>query len=137
MTQFKHAAVLKMYAEDATKTQTPWDLWEVQGTKGTWYPLQGPIAFKPEREYRRKKPRIELTLSDGTVFKWPAPLTNEPEFGEVYYAIDHSCGVISRKWTGAEMDFSALEAGFVHDTYYAASHHYKAIKTMNLRGTKA
>ena len=26
MTQFKHAAVLKMYAEDATKTQTPWDL---------------------------------------------------------------------------------------------------------------
>ena len=27
MTQFKHAAVLKMYAEDATKTQTPWDLW--------------------------------------------------------------------------------------------------------------
>ena len=40
-------------------------------------------------------------------------------------------------WTGAEMDVRALEAGFVHDTYYAASHHYKAIKTMNLRGTKA
>lgn len=64
-------------------------------------------------------------------------MNNEPEFGEVYYAIDHCCGVISRKWTCAEMDVRALEAGFVHDTYYAASHHYKAIKTMNLRGTKA
>ena len=37
----------------------------------------------------------------------------------------------------AEMDFSALNAGFVHDTNYAASHHYKAIKAMNLRGAKA
>ena len=30
MTQFKHAELLKMYAEDALKTPTPWNLWEVQ-----------------------------------------------------------------------------------------------------------
>ena len=33
MTQFKHAELLKMYAEDALKTPTPWNLWEVQVKK--------------------------------------------------------------------------------------------------------
>lgn len=59
MAQHKHAALMKLYYEDALETETPWERWETAASEGSdyWEPLLEQPHWNVNNVYRRKRPQ--------------------------------------------------------------------------------
>ena len=55
-----HAELMAQYAEDAKKTDRPWELWEVRADK-VWLHLLTHPRWEASEEYRRKPQKKKLT----------------------------------------------------------------------------
>lgn len=79
-----HAELMAQYAEDAKSTTKPWELWQVKGDDGDWWPCRGAILWGPDTEYRRK-PKTHcvhgIEIPD---------LRVTPKYDEYYYLADPS-----------------------------------------------
>ena len=127
MTAHKHATNMRLYAEDAAETDTPYLLWECR-LKGdsTWGGLdsKGPI-WNPSIEYRRKPRTIRIGERDV-----PAPMTTAPEIGQVVYRpTPSSNGDIFSAWTfnRYKEEIAMLKRGMLHDNEEAAIAHAEAL----------
>jgi len=60
MNPHPHAENMRLYAEDAAETDTPWRLWEVKARNGQiWGQIYGHPAWDEDAEYRRKQKPLE------------------------------------------------------------------------------
>ena len=70
MNAYIHAENMKIYAEDATKSETPWELWECQKPDRTdWISLETHPGWAPLVKYRRRLNEVEL-IKDAARYSW-------------------------------------------------------------------
>lgn len=56
-----HAIDMKLYADDAIETETPWDRWEyIPPGENSWYPCIGNPTWEVDSVYRRKQDENKL-----------------------------------------------------------------------------
>ena len=122
MTAHKHAALMLQYAEDATKTDTPWERWEYRTPDGGWWDMDSSPCWDEEAEYRRKPSVIKVGRHE-----FPKPLTEAPEEGTVYWTIEvggrNGFYVEHYKWLQNGEDESCIRQGLIHLTESAAQTH--------------
>lgn len=59
-----HAELMAAYAADAMETNKPWERWELQGdSTREWQPIDAPISFYENIQYRRKPQKEPADLS--------------------------------------------------------------------------
>lgn len=79
-----HAELMKQYAEDAAKSETPWENWEYTLKDiDKWFNLEYHPTWDESCEYRRKPKRkfIELNGKKFEIF------AEKPEHGEEYWCV--------------------------------------------------
>lgn len=77
-----HADLMKLYAEDAQKSETPWNNWEVNDNKhggNNWAALTNNPIWNDKYKYRRKQDKVYINN-----FEINAPV-RALTAGEVYY----------------------------------------------------
>lgn len=101
MAKHVHAENMAMFAEDAKRTDKPWELWETSESKSfkdgdwveDWEDLDDIPDWHPDVGYRRK---IQTITIEGIVF--PIPYKGEVVKGQKYYYVDiYMGGYIVRK----------------------------------------
>lgn len=116
----KHAALMALYAQDASETDEPWKRWE-SCVLGQWTALAQNPHWYPDREYRRKPKTI---MVNG--FEVPAPLDKVQVGTTVYIAspasLDLSVMVV---YTSGHNPY--FDRKIVHATRDAAVAHAKAM----------
>lgn len=86
MAKHPHAELMKLYAEDAMTTDTPWRLWEVrQKDIGTWSALVRHPSWYLGSEYRRKPKLIKV---EGIEFPVPVTTTFNDSENQEYFTIN-------------------------------------------------
>lgn len=61
MTAHIHAENMRLYAEDALETETPWERWEFKfGCDGDWLPVTEHPVWDTRSEYRRKTKTVYI-----------------------------------------------------------------------------
>lgn len=122
----KHAGLMAKYAEDALKSDEPWENWQyLSPWEEGWVDLVAHPRWKDDQEYRRKP----ITIQIGTQ-SIPEPVRKALQVGDSYYPmVVRLCRphVSAVKWTGSEWDYARLEAGFIHLTAEAAEAHADAL----------
>lgn len=124
MTAHIHAALMLQYAQDASTTDKPWELWEYFSDH-EWDKLTGSPAWDEGTKYRRK-PR---TISIGKI-DIPEPVREQLQNGEGYFvpAIDCGYGCTHRfSWRYDSTDNRLLKQGMVHLTEESAFSHAIAL----------
>lgn len=124
MTAHIHAALMLQYAQDASTTEKPWELWEYFADH-EWERLTGNPAWDDDTKYRRKPRTIRIGEID-----IPEPVRNQLQYGESYFApaIDCGDGCTNRfSWDYDPTDNRLLRQGMVHLTEDAALAHAKAL----------
>lgn len=53
MTQHIHAIAMRLYAEDAMHSETPWEQWDIHSGVD-WHPLREPPSWHQANRYRRR-----------------------------------------------------------------------------------
>ena len=126
-----HAAAMAQYAEDAVKTDMPWERWEVSYPDSDRFRnLLGNPEWATNRKYRRK-PKVILINGHEV----PEPHRTPLQCGEVYWTFTFFCAdVINVYWAGDSDDNNALKNGFIHLTKEAAEKHYNALKSFTAKG---
>jgi hypothetical protein len=122
MTAHKHAQNMLIYANDAYKTDRPWDLWECKSlesdkfTRMTMHP-----GWRDNFEYRHKIKTINING-----FEVPEPLREEPIKNSIYWVIgtdeSYSCN-----WRDLDFEKDRLKNGICHLTKEAAEIHRNAL----------
>ncbi|MCC8384621.1 hypothetical protein GPY51_10880 [Photorhabdus laumondii subsp. laumondii] len=127
MTACIHAELMMQYAQDALRTDEPWELWECEYEKGEGFST---LMYHPswfEGVIYRRKPEM---ITVGTV-SFPKPVDYELDYGVGYFYPNlHSRGGdrhCEHFWSGNEIDCSLLKIGFIHLTKEAAQQHCDAL----------
>jgi hypothetical protein len=125
-----HAELMRLFAEDAMETDTPWERWQMKTDKGDWIDYEMPYSpnWNLSVEYRRKPKKIRIGKYDV-----PEPLRVAPDYGDEYYVAAWAASGISYcwcSWEGARRDLQFLEAGLIHSTPEAAQYHIDAILSL-------
>lgn len=124
MTAHIHAALMLQYAQDASTTDKPWELWEYFSDH-EWDKLTGSPAWEECTKYRRKPRTIRIGEID-----IPEPVREPLRNGEEYFIPAIDCGdayVNKSTWDNDSMDNRLLKQGLVHLTEEAALAHAKAL----------
>lgn len=130
MPKFIHADNCTLYAEDAQETDEPWLRWQFLVGGVVWSDANAPLAFNPNKQYRRK-PR---TVRIGT-FDVPAPVREPLGYGALYWLADITNDApVSYKWHNDGTDLRYLAAGLIHLTKEAAQIHIDALLSFTKRG---
>ena len=109
-----HAEAMRLYAEDAKKTTTPWVgwLWEKPGVICS---LGTHPRWEVDRLFIRGKTKDEIQMPS---INLPKPITTPPTLGKTVYVIRSSwTGICGMYWGDGSTDMKALEEGRVHLTY--------------------
>lgn len=126
MTAHIHAALMLKYAQDASTTDKPWELWEFRCDEHEkWTILTGNPAWDDDTKYRRKPRTIRIGEID-----IPEPVREPLQNGEKYFVPAIDCGydnIDSFEWDGDSTDKRLLKQGMVHITEEAAREHAKAL----------
>ena len=122
-----HAENMKLYAQDAAETETPWDRWEwrpIRASVTEWVSGTASLTWSPENEYRRK-PRTHTVNG----FEVPEPMREKPEVGAKFYLPMPSAPDFQAEdmWTDSTWCDHLLERGLVHATKEAAIQNAKAM----------
>ena len=122
----KHAENMALYAQDAAKTDKPWERWEWRdiyhdGDDAPWNQLSFHPVWRMDSEFRRKPETIE-------VGKWefPKPITFAPKIDTIYWVIRlHPEGFAPDDliWSGDKADFDLLGNRMIHLSREAAQTH--------------
>lgn len=121
-----HADLMKLYAEDAAETATPWQRWEFRSEAMVrWAPVKGHPVWYESSEYRRK-PRMRSLNG----FEYPEPERMAPVDGTRYWIpnirmLDELTTLVF--WSGSVFDFFQLRRGLVHLSKENAEAHTRAI----------
>ena len=122
MTAHKHAALMLQYAEDATKTDTPWERWEFEVESGVWCNLSEHPAWLKNKNYRRKPQVIRVGRHE-----FPEPTKEEPKIGANYWIVSGYAnrGYIAESfvWNGSFLDYGCLKHNMAHLSESAAQAH--------------
>ena len=122
MTAHKHAALMLQYAEDATKTDTPWERWEFEVKSGVWCNLSEHPAWLENKNYRRKPQVIRVGRHE-----FPEPTKEEPKIGANYWIVSGYAnrGYIAESfvWNGSFLDYGCLKHNMAHLSESAAQAH--------------
>lgn len=126
MTAHIHAELMAQYAQDAMRTNTPWELWECRraNSNDTWDELETHPAWCEYGEYRRKPRNININGHEV-----PEPV-REPLGHKAKYFIPAISGryfATEFYWCNDDTDSRFLERGLVHLTEEAAIAHAKAL----------
>lgn len=124
MTAHIHAALMLQYAQDASTTDKPWELWEYFADH-EWERLTGNPAWDDDTKYRRKPRTIRIGEIEVT-----EPVREPLQNGENYFVPAIECGdayVDKSTWDGDSTDKRLLKQGFVHLTEESALANAKAL----------
>ncbi|MCC8421965.1 hypothetical protein [Photorhabdus thracensis] len=131
MTACIHAELMMQYAQDALRTDEPWELWECEYEKGEGFST---LMYHPswfEGVIYRRKPEM---ITVGTV-SFPKPVDHKLDYGvDYFYPNLHSRdgdGYGQSFWAGDELDCLLLKIGFIHLTAEAAEQHRYALIKIN------
>ncbi|MGV8004056.1 hypothetical protein QPK14_18815 [Photorhabdus temperata subsp. temperata] len=117
-----HAELMLQYAQDAFKTDAPYELWEFFDAENeVWEDIFHHPNFHPDFKYRRKPEMITV----GKV-SFPIPISYELEIGTEYWVvgtIEVSRGI----WEGNSADLRLLKFSRLHLTNTDAMLHLKAL----------
>lgn len=121
----KHAKLMMMYAEDALKTDKPWELWECNTANDDCGEIWVEFHFHPywgdSTRYRRKPKKINING-----YEVPEPVREPLKKCDRYYVADFN-GVFEYEWAGDKTDFCRLENGLIHKSQDAAFLHTTAL----------
>ena len=128
-----HAENMRLYAEDAAETETPWERWECAQVVGLgWRSLNNHPLWETDYLYRRKpqpikKPYIRIGN------RWvPEPMREEPAVGTNYFLVGPSEEkIFVMAWTNHRIDKNQLKAGTCHLTREAAEAHLTALQELH------
>ena len=126
MTAHKHAENMRLFAEDALQSKTPWLHWQCRAVGDIeWEDFDGgcPI-WHDDIEYRRKPKTIRIGERDV-----PEPMTEAPEMESTFFAVNFSYyeGFFETSWDGCDIDQLLLKSGTCHTTKAAAKAHAEAL----------
>ena len=124
MTAHIHAALMLQYAQDASTTDKPWELWEYFADH-EWERLTGSPEWYVGTKYRRKPRTIRIGEID-----IPEPVREPLQNGENYFVPAIDCGdecTHRFSWDDDSTDKRLLKQGMVHLTNEAALAHAKAL----------
>ncbi|TDB48050.1 hypothetical protein [Photorhabdus luminescens] len=125
-----HAELMMQYAQDAFKTDKPWELWEIYNPRiCEWKNANSNICFIELCRYRRKPEMITV----GKV-SFPKPVDYKLEYNDEYFMLDLTTTISSiRKliWKNDICDNRFLELGIIHLTKEAAKQHVEALIRIN------
>lgn len=125
MTAHIHATLMLQYAQDASTTDKPWELWEYSSSIDKWDELKHSPSWNKGTKYRRKPRTIRIGEID-----IPEPVREPLRNGEKYFVPAIDCGdayVDKSTWYNDSTDKRLLKQGFVHITNEAALAHAKAL----------
>ena len=131
MPAHKHAAMMAEYAKDATKTETPWELWQFHAAE-RWIDCDCTPLWREHKEYRRKPRTIKINGHDV-----PKPVCSKETMqeGMKYYVpvlqIDSESVYY---WVDSAGDNWRLNHGLVHLTKEAAQAHSEALISITHNG---
>lgn len=128
-----HAQNMKLYAEDAAKTATPWRLWEYgifeENRKITWMSMTVHPLWDVDMIYRRKPQYLFINN-----YKFPEPLKTIPldaKIDDCFWLVklDNSQLVVEIDLPRCDNLILAqlLQKGLLHSTKAAAILHAKAL----------
>ena len=124
-----HAENMRLYAEDAAETETPWERWECAQVVGLgWRSLNNHPLWETDYLYRRKpqpikKPYIRIGN------RWvPEPMREAPAVGTSYVI---AVTLYGTDWRDADFDKTWLKAGVCHPTREAAEAHLAALQELH------
>lgn len=86
MPKHMHAELMKLYAEDAAETDTPWERWEMGSVERTgvfWSDCKTDPDWNIYLHYRRKLP-VRETIMIGDI-EVPKPLQKTPHEKTIFY----------------------------------------------------
>jgi hypothetical protein len=127
MTAHKHAENMRLFAEDALQSKTPWLHWQCRAVGDIeWTNFDGGCpVWRDDVEYRRKPKTIRIGERDV-----PAPMRVAPAHGSTYWYPNPSNGELfnQTEWVGHnDLDVRRLKHGLVHATKKAAIAHAEAL----------
>ena len=129
-----HAENMRLYAEDAAETETPWERWEVQysGVTDHWYSLMDEPAWAKQNAYRRKpnivkRPYIKIGA------RWvPEPMREAPADGAQYFGVNALGSIVfASNWNDRLQEKTWLAFGICHLTREAAEAHLAALQELH------
>lgn len=128
-----HAENMRLYAEDAAETETPWERWECAQVVGLgWRSLNNHPLWETDYLYRRKPQPIKRPyVLIG--HRWvPEPMRVEPPKGTAYWMAD-ACEEVpqKQKWDDDYVDSAWLKTGTCHLTREAAEQHLAALQELH------
>lgn len=131
MPAHKHAELMRQYAEDASRSETPWESWEyslADTGEASWSPLDEGPRWSAHVEYRRKpKKTIIIIIING--FEINEPVRDAlPYRAEYFLVLPTTGGKFHRLvWGGTEPEHEWLQHGLIHLTQEDAIAHAKAL----------
>ena len=123
-----HAELQKQWLDDDTLIRWRWfdnDKEWLCTPLGDWH-TDGIYAVSHTKP--AKPPQRTCTLGG---LQFPAPETVAPAIGTKYWVANSYLGIESCVWDGIVYDYEALDTGFIHLTYEAATLHRKAFVASN------
>ena len=124
-----HAELMAQYAEDAMRTNKPWQLLEfkqivdVDQTWSDWTECKCSPEWCEYRKYRRKPKFINING-----YNVPEPLREEPAMGTDYFVVSTSNPTPQEfAWSGYSAERQKLKAGVIHLTKENAQIHLDAL----------
>ena len=132
MTAHIHAALMLQYAQDASTTDKPWELWEFRFDEHEkWTALTVNPAWDDDTKYRRKPRTIRIGEID-----IPEPVREPLQNGEQYFVPAIYCGDACTQrfpWKDGYADKRLLKQGMVYLTEEAAQEHAKALLALTAK----
>ncbi len=125
-----HADLMKLYWEDAEKSETPWKNWECKLPNGEhWHPMVCSPSWDRQTLYRQKVKTIFI----GDI-EIPAPETIAPPDGSAYYFPRFTIeGYDWYRWNGSQLDEYILKSGLLHRNRENALKHSQAFLELTKR----
>jgi hypothetical protein len=124
MTAHKHAENMRLFAEDALQSKTPWLHWQCRAVGDIeWTDFDGgcPI-WRDDVEYRRKPKTIRIGERDV-----PEPMTTAPEDGATYWVVSPLAQELVFQYTWSAGDYIYLQKNLCHTSHQAAIAHAEAL----------
>ena len=121
MTAHKHAENMRLYAQDAAETDTPWERWEFKTDWDTWVELSKNPSWFEDRKYRRKPQVIRVGRHE-----FPKPIAFTPPKDTIYWITrlrPEGYTASDLIWGDDKVDFDLLKSCVVHLSREAAQAH--------------
>ena len=126
ITEHPQAENMLLYAQDAKKSETPWQWWEARnrGDEGAWHNIYCHPYWCPDTEYRQK-PRF-IKIGEWEV---PEPVRKALELDDDYWVVSFEGDRLTRpgKWHDFPTQRYLMCRGLIHRTREAAEAHARAL----------